>query len=74
MTQNPIYSDKDTQQHLPAAPSSTATPGRIVVLSADGLDTFDDPILSLICFAIVKKACSTLVASFADVSKNGIPS
>lgn len=29
---------------------------------------------SLICFAIVKKACSTLVAFFADVSRKGIAS
>jgi hypothetical protein len=28
---------------------------------------------TLICLAIVKKACSTLVAFFAEVSKNGIP-
>lgn len=29
---------------------------------------------SLICLAIVKKACSTLVASLADVSRKGMPS
>ena len=28
--------------------------------------------LSLICFAMVKNACSTLVAFLADVSRNGI--
>jgi hypothetical protein len=28
--------------------------------------------LSLICFAIVKNACSTFVAFFADVSRKGI--
>lgn len=33
----------------------------------------DGPILDLISAAIVKKACSTFVALFADVSKNGIP-
>ena len=30
-------------------------------------------IRTLICLAMVKKACSTLVAVFAEVSKNGIP-
>ena len=30
--------------------------------------------LSLICFAIVKNACSTLVAFFADVSRKGMAS
>jgi hypothetical protein len=34
--------------------------------------TVDEPIRSLICFAIVKKACSTLVDDFADVSKKGM--
>jgi hypothetical protein len=28
----------------------------------------------LICFAMVKKACSTFVAFFAEVSRNGIES
>lgn len=32
------------------------------------------PILSLICLAMVKKACSTFVALLADVSKKGIES
>lgn len=30
--------------------------------------------LSLICLAMVKNACSTLVAFFADVSRKGIES
>lgn len=33
----------------------------------------DVPGRTLICLAIVKKACSTFVAFLADVSKNGIP-
>lgn len=37
-------------------------------------ETRDETDRSLICFAMVKKACSTLVASLADVSRNGIDS
>lgn len=31
------------------------------------------PILSLICLAMVRKACSTLEAFLADVSRKGMP-
>lgn len=31
------------------------------------------PIRSLICLAMVKKACSTLLAFLAEVSRNGMP-
>jgi hypothetical protein len=33
-----------------------------------------EPIRSLICFDMVKNACSTLVAFLADVSRKGMPS
>ena len=33
-----------------------------------------EPMRSLICFDMVRNACSTLVAFLADVSRNGMPS
>lgn len=45
--------------------------GIINPLHSDGI--WLQECLTLICLAMVKKACSTLFALFAEVSRNGIP-
>lgn len=63
-----------SQQH-PDLEDSIGRPCSIFTLLAGSVAPLDGgPTLSLISAAIVIKACSTFIAFFAEVSKNGIPS
>lgn len=66
--------DYSSQQH-PDLEDSIGRPCSIFTLLAGSLAPLEGgPTLSFISAAIVIKACSTFIAFFADVSKNGIPS
>jgi len=66
--------DYSSQQH-PDFEDSIGRPCSILTLLAGSLAPLDGgPTRSLISAAIVIKACSTFIAFFADVSKNGMPS
>ena len=62
---------RSAQQHPLPDPVFTLVPCPMLIFSL--FCCVELPILSLICLAMVKKACSTLEAFFADVSRNGIP-
>ena len=59
------------QQQPPAEPDWTPWPCPTCTVGL--LLAVVVPILSLICLAMVRKACSTFEAFLADVSRNGIP-
>lgn len=66
--------DYSSQQH-PDLEDSIGRPCSIFTLLAGSLAPLDGgPTLSFISAAIVIKACSTFIAFFAEVSKNGMPS
>ena len=62
---------RPNQQQPPAEPDWTPWPCPTCTVGL--LLAVVVPILSLICLAMVRKACSTLEAFFADVSRKGIP-
>lgn len=66
--------DYSSQQH-PDLDDSIGRPCSIFTLLAGSLAPLEGgPTLSLISAAMVINACSTFIAFFADVSKNGMPS
>ena len=73
---------KMIQQHPPSLGARDLPPSNLTLFPSLAPAAEEDPILhqikkpylSLICLAMVKKACSTLVAFLADVSKKGMES